>query len=118
MLEILFAVAILIILFDLLLIAAIFLIIFKSFWKLIGEDTLNSWNLESFIPKDKQSQQPPQTREVPINDSNQYTPTSEVPINEIPLDQFTPNFDKPIKVVYEESGEDHGMSIKEDKDES
>lgn len=124
-LNILLIVALLFILANLFLILVLFFLFFRAFFKFIGEDTLNHWNLESFVPKIPGINTDPSNsnqnkRTIPgteINDNAQYTPTEEIPLNgEVPLDQFTPNFDKPIKIKYEEEGEDHGLSVEQEEE--
>lgn len=109
--------ALVLILANLFAIMVLFLLVFRAFFKFIGEDTLNNWNLETFIPKNPFSGKVKREEETPTsNDTAQYTPTEDVPKeDEVPLDEFQPNFDKPIKIQYEEAGEDHGMTVKEEE---
>lgn len=107
--------ALLLILANLFLILILFFLFFRAFFKFIGEDTLNNWNLEQFIPKNPLKKDPPPQvdREAPANDSNaQYTPEEDGPTAPVDLDQFTPDFTKPIKIQYEEAGDDHGLEVK------
>lgn len=120
MLNVLLIVALLLILANLFLVMVLFFLFFRAFFKFIGEDTLNHWNLEGFVPKDL-----PDTLSSVIrgkkpstgaDEGTQYTPTEGVPNeNEVPLDQFTPDPNKPVTIKYEEAGEDHGMSVEEEK---
>lgn len=111
MLSILFAVALLFILANLLLILALFLLVFKSFHKLIGETTLNSWNLEGFVPAGVKGLVNQVTGSA---ESNRYAPTEGVPATELPLDQFVPDPTKQITIKYESAGEDHGLTVEEE----
>jgi hypothetical protein len=47
-------------------------------------------------------------------DTNQYTP--DLHEGEVPLEQFTPNFKRPTKIVFEEDDESHGMAEVEEGD--
>jgi hypothetical protein len=115
MLSVLFAAATVLVLANLLIILVLFLLVFRAFHKFIGEETLNTWNLESFVPKTFPFNRKSPEKEQE-NESPQYTPTGDVPQRNIPLDEFTPNFEKPVEIVYEDEGEDHGMKVVEGKD--
>jgi hypothetical protein len=47
-------------------------------------------------------------------DSNQFTP--DLPEGEVPIEQFTPNFNRPTKIVFEDGEESHGMAEVEEGD--
>lgn len=112
--------ALLLILANLFIIMVMFLLVFRAFFKFVGEETLNNWSLESFIPKNSlnpfSGNSGKVRREEPTSEGNEYTPTEDVPSsNEVPLEDFVPNFDKPIKIKYEDAGEDHGMRVEEEE---
>jgi len=98
----------------------LFLIVIRLIVKYFTEDTLTNWQLTDFIPKEKATNPSSQKNinnqmevDEEVVEQNRYTPEL-VENQQVPLDQFTPNFNQPLKVKLEDDGENHGLSVEEE----
>lgn len=100
--DILITLTLTLILMAFLLVLGLFLIVIKIIMNLYKED-LGNLELAGFIPnKAKET----------LN-QNEYTPGDAKGV-EVPLTDFTPDFNKPINLKYTDSIEGHGVEVEED----